>query len=69
MLLSMLTHVCVNVVLTWYTDVHGSCSPGVLHLTCEVATYNGGEVTADYSEYIGVGGGSSICQGLHELVQ
>ena len=55
-------------VLTWYGDVHGSSSPGVLHLTCEVATYNRSEVGADNSEYIGVGGGRFFCQGLHELV-
>ena len=58
------THVCVYAVLTWYGDVHGSSSPGVLHFTCEIATYNGGEVTADNSEYIGIGGVSSICQSL-----
>ena len=39
-----------NIVLTWYGDVHGTSSPGVLHLTCEVATYNGGEVGADNGE-------------------
>ena len=65
---SMLTYVCVYVVLTWYCDVHGSSSPGVFHLTCEVATYNGGEVSADNSEYIGIGGSRFFCQGLHELV-
>ena len=64
----MLTHVCVDVVLTWYGDVHGISSPGVPHLTCEDATYNGSEVGADNGEYIGVGGGCLICQNLHELV-
>ena len=39
-----------NIVLTWYGDVHGTSSPGVLHLTCEGATYNGGEVGADNGE-------------------
>ena len=63
-----LTHVCVYVVLTWYGDVHGSSSPNVLHLTREVATYNGGEVGADNGEYIGIGGGRFFRQGLHELV-
>ena len=63
-----LTYVCVYVVLTWYGDVHGSSSPGVLHLTCKVATYNGVEVGADNGEYIGIGGGRFFCQGLHELV-
>ena len=58
----------VHSVLTWYGDVHVDCSIGILHLTCEGTAYNGGEVTADNGEYIGVGGGSSICQGLHELV-
>ena len=57
-----------NIVLTWYGDDHGSCSPGVLHLTCEVATYNGGEVGADNGEHIAVGGSRFFCQGLHELV-
>ena len=56
------------VFLTRYGDIHGSCSPGILHLTCEVATYNGGEVTTDNGEYIGVGGGCSACQGLHKVV-
>ena len=57
-----------NIGLTWYGDAHGGCSIGIIHLTCEGAAYNRGEVTTDNREYIVVGGGSSICQGLHELV-
>ena len=61
-------YIANDIVLTWYGDAHGGCSIRVLHFTCEDATYNGGEVTADNGEHIAVGGGSSICQGLHELV-
>ena len=57
-----------TVFLTRYGDIHGSCSPGIHHLTREDATYNGSEVGADNGEYIGVGGGCSACQGLHKVV-